>query len=589
MKLYKINFLRFIKNYHISIVVLAGLLYFCYKVLHTFSTLFSTNDIFYGLAATQRHYFILFIVFLYASYEYVYGFKTTHIEETVFSNHKGKVKSYLYIFLTLFTPVLFVFVFSVIINFITGIIGNITNPFYYLHILIVCVLNCLLFFIISILFGIILATKFNRIVAYTIMILSLFLMSSVFDMFFQMLSYKTEINFFTFKYFFSKILPQNTSVLPEYQYGISAEIMRWNLTCFWIFALCTILILTVKSKTKRNSIISVCLCVLLAIVNLAGYFLGGSEVLYDNSLKSIATYDAMYYKTSPKLEEKVGFTVDTYDMNLNIWRDLSATVTMKINNPEKLKEYKFMLYRDFKISSVIDENKNNLEWKHNGDYLNIISHEAVSEITITYKGASNIFFSNIQATALPGSFPYYPIAGFQILNDTEVNELKDGTKQVLSNPGYLPISNGFTSQYNIKINTLMPVYSNIEEVQGRKNEFSGKATYPTLMSGLIEKGSGRTYQYYPLIATYENNLLTEEKLNNLQSEIDKYENKTGKQTHLDLTKVTIFNVSAIFEWASYGYATALDDQIFIADCDETDAEKIAEILVEEYNGYVEVK
>lgn len=589
MKFFKINFLRLIKNYHISLVVLAGILYFFYRTLYTISTIFSDNDILFGLKSPQSHCFILFIIFLYASYEYTHSFKTSGIQESVYSHKKGKFKSCSGIFLSLFVPVAFIFVFSVAIQFITAFIGGINNPYYYLHILNVCVLNILLLLIAAILAGMLLAFVFNRIAAYTIMILTVFLLSPVPDMFLQMLSYNSGINFFTFKYFFSKILPQNTSVAADYQYGMPIEIMRWNLVLFWIFALCTLLMIAVRFRKKLKNTVAVCLCAVLALVNLAGYLSGGSEVLYDNSLESISTYDALYYKNAPKLEEDAGFTIDEYDMELDIWRDLSATVTMKLNNPKKLNNYKFMLYRDFIIKSVTDENKTPLIWEHNGDYLTIKSQKAVTDITVTYRGASKIFFSNIQATALPGSFPYYPIAGFHILNDTEVNVLEDGTKQILSNQGYLPISNGFASNYHIKVNTPLPIFSNIEEVPDCKNEFSGKATYPTLMSGLIEKGSGETYKYYPLIAAGKNSTITEEKLNNLQSEIDKYEKEVGKEAHLDLTKMTVFNTSTVFEWASYGYAVTLDDQIFLIGLNESSAPQIAKILVEEYNAYVKAK
>ncbi|MGN0488223.1 MAG: hypothetical protein ACI4HO_03045 [Ruminococcus sp.] len=584
MKLQKSNFSRLLKSPHISIILGISLLYFIYNVFHIYSLLSIDNDALYGVSNTQTYCFVLFIAFLYVSYEYVYTYKNSDIEETIASNESGKFRSYVSMFITLFIFVLFIYAISILIGFITALSASIHNPVFYWHILLTSTLNFLILLLIAVFTGGFLAIKFKRIAAYSILILLVFFMSSAPTMFLQLLSYNTNINFFNFQYFFEKILPQNTNVITDYQYGVSCELYRWNLSLFWLLLLVGLIIFTLCNKKNMKSIVAICICFILAFLNLLGYFQGGSRVLYDNSLDSISTYDSIYYEYTQQKNKAADFSISKYDMTLTAIRDAYLNVNMEIDERNNNNEYYFTLYRDFVIDSITDETGQILEWNREGDYFSVKCSSETEKINLKYKGKSNIFFSNLQGISLPGCFPYYPIAGYHILNDTMVDTSEAGNTIIWGMPGYLPISNGFESVYNIKVNTLLTVYSNLKSSSEHKNEFTGKAQYPTLMSGLIEKKS-KKYNSYTLISLPDENKINDDALDSLQYAINEYENEHNTDKHLDLSEISVFQTSAVFNWASYSEYFSLNDHIFLSNCNESSIKEIATILVKEYNKY----
>ena len=131
MKLQKINFSRLLKSPHISVILGASLLYFLYNVIHVYSLLSIDNDALYGVANAQTYCFVLFITFLYVSYEYVYTYRNSDIEETIATSKKGKFSSYISMFITLFIFVLFVYGISLFIGFITGLSASVHCATFY--------------------------------------------------------------------------------------------------------------------------------------------------------------------------------------------------------------------------------------------------------------------------------------------------------------------------------------------------------------------------------------------------------------------------------------------------------------------------
>ncbi len=584
MKLQKINLLRLLKSPHISVPLCLSYIYIIYNVIRTYSFLSIDNDAFYGISDTQNYCFVLFAAFLYISYEYVYTYKNSNVDETISSNKKGRSLSYISIFITLFVFVFLIYCVSILIEIITALSANVHNPVFYCHIILTSTLNFLILLLIAVFIGSFLAIKIQRIASYSILILLIFFISSAPTMFLQMLSYNTKFNFFNIQYLFEKILPQNTSVIPDYQYGISCEIFRWNLSLFWLLLLVGLTIFALCNKKNKKNIITICVCLVLSFANLIGYLQGGSKILYDNSLESISTYDSLYYEYSDQKEKKADFSISDYDIILTVIRDSSVNVRMKIGKRNKSNEFFFTLYRDFIIESITDNTGKKINWNRDGDYFSIKCSKNVKIINIKYKGKSNIFFSNLQGIALPGCFPYYPIAGYHILNDTKVSTTEDGYTEVLDMSGYLPISNDFESKYNVKINTLLTVYSNLLKKDGKKNEFSGKAIYPTLMSGLIEKSS-KKFNLYTLISVPDTMRINDDKLESLQTAIDNFEKKYKTKKHLNLSEMTVFQTSTVFNWASYSEYISLNDQIFISNCDKSEINVIAKTLVKEYNKY----
>ena len=102
------------------------------------------------------------------------------------------------------------------------------------------------------------------------MALVIFILSPMSDMLPGLASDRSHINFWPAKWIFSKVLPQNTTWITEFQYGLSNETLRWNLTLFWCFLLLALALPAVLKKKSRARLTSVLLCLLLAGGNLLG-------------------------------------------------------------------------------------------------------------------------------------------------------------------------------------------------------------------------------------------------------------------------------------------------------------------------------
>ncbi len=139
---------------------------------------------------------------------------------------------------------------------------------------------------------------------------------------------------------------------------------------------------------------------------------------------------------------------------------------MKIDTPD-LEEYTFTLYHGYKIKSAKDQNGNALQFKQEEDHFTVAPNGNTTEITVKYIGFSPVFYSNAQGIFLPGYFAYLPQSGLRPLYDK-------------ANLGFYRCEYNENTVFNIKINSLQKVYSNLEET-GR-NTFSGTG-YPSFFMG----------------------------------------------------------------------------------------------------------
>ena len=82
------------------------------------------------------------------------------------------------------------------------------------------------------------------------MALIIFLVSSTSDFIPGGLSQVTKINFWESKYFLAYILPNDLEWYINHDYGMYAEIYRWNLIIFWI-SLLSFLFSTLSNKENH--------------------------------------------------------------------------------------------------------------------------------------------------------------------------------------------------------------------------------------------------------------------------------------------------------------------------------------------------
>ena len=561
----KKNLQIFIRDRHLFIVaLLAAAGFFIYLSYKCYT--FTMN--WYVLNYLQRTLdcsLLIFIAGLYLSYEYFYKVKQCGIEESLSAHKKGRLKTYGGMFAVLALLMLLVFLIATIFNFAIAAAGGVGIAEYYLHIVLVNFLNLFLLGTLANLLGMCLALKFKRVPAYSLMALSIFIVSPVSDMLPGIATDSYGFNLWPAKWFFSKILPQNLTWVIDNQYGMPIEALRWNLMLFWICLFLAIVIFSILPKKTKTRLAVTALAVILAGVNLYGYSLGGSEIVLGPYPQSITRNDNEYYREHASKIMAAGFTIPSYDMKLKIGRELEATVDMALS-PADTTEYNFTLYHGYEILSAADQSGNALPYTREDDYLTVVSQAPLTGLTLSYRGSSPILYSNYQAVLLPGCFPYYPMAGFHPISN--------------GHQGYRKVSNGFPSQYSIEVESSRQIFSSLPDAGGRKNCFAGEAGAPTLMGGLMRKGESGSNTIYPSIGGWGCEPLTRAYLEKLQQKITEIEKKENIENHLDLDSMTIFQSTTEFvNYAQYGPFVIFDNQVFIM-APDLDA---AEQLVKEYN------
>lgn len=574
MRLFQKNLRIFLRNKHIFIVALLGftglvlyLLYKCYT--------FTMNwDVTYYLLDTQVCCLPCFIIFSYLSYEYIYHAQSCGIEECAAAHKNGKCRLYSGLFCLLMLLPLLAFLIMTLFNFgIAFFGGQVADPNYYMHIVLVNFLNTFLLGLLSILTGGCLALRFRRVGAYSLMALAIFIISPVSDMIPGIATDSYGFNLWPLKRVFSKILPPNLTWVILEQYGISNETLRWNLMLFWIFLFLAILILAMTSRRTKKRVIAVCLAVVLAGANLYGYLLGGSDITIGPYPDSISRLDKEYYREHGQKEKPAAFTVASYDMDFSVYRELEGKVKMELGTPSPDHTYDFTLYRGYRILDVTGRDGQALAYTRDGDYFTVTSKTPLPVITVRYKGYSPSLYSNNQAALLPGCFPYYPMAGF--------HKFSNGGQ------GYRPVTNGFRSKYTVQVDSIREFFSNLKKNGNGKNSFSGESDAATLMSGLLTEETVDGFHMYRLsVDGYMSPTLNSYYLSKIQDEITTIENEKQLSNHLDLKDYKIFQGATGFaRFAQYGIAVLLDDHVFIMGGDpELWPRKIAETLVKENNN-----
>lgn len=573
------NFKLFIKSKHISLPLILLLFFVTGKWLYVFFFRYfpfhETVNGFDYLSLGLEDCLIIFLMLVYCSYEFYRMVKKSNMEEVIFSHKKGQFKTLLSIFIIVFFAVIYIFLLGIIANIFIYIDLGFSNFKYLLHILSVNFLYIIFSGIIAELFGLLLASKFKRRVsAYGVLALIIFIISPISDFIPGGFSLNSGINLWQFKRFFSYILPSDISWYTYWDYGINAEIYRWNLSLLWIFLLAFLLIFTCVKLKRKIKLPVLCALAVLTAFNGYGYFKGGSSLERGPEVDSISMFDHVYYtkQNNPTLSKEADFQVSSYKMDLSIRRQLEAEVSMTLSD-SSLTSYAFTLYHGYDVQQVTDFNGNPLNFERNSDYITITAGGNISGIKIKYSGSSEIFYSNSQAVCLPGFFPYYPIPGFYPLKI-----------QSTDSQGYtFSYSNLITdlkeSDFEINVSTSQQVYSNLDETS-RKNSFKGTTDCPVLLSGFYQEKYIDGYRVLDSSSPQHSILqyFSPQRLQNALDELDK-----NADDRINLEDYTIIYAAPTF--SSYGIPLYYDgDFILISYFDEYS--KMAEALTSQKNyGY----
>jgi hypothetical protein len=570
LKLFFKTKIIFIPVIILLVCFLGNLVYSCYS--------FSLNsDVLIYLKNSIKLCLLSFVILCFTSYEFFYLYKRCYIDEALYSHKNGKTR----ILTSTVTVLLFIpaleFFSAFVFNFVIFLSSGMNDYSYLYHIFSVLFLYVFLGGIIPILLGVFFAQKTKRIVSYALMALIIFLVSSTSDFIPGGLSQVTKINFWESKYFLAYILPNDLEWYINHDYGMYAEIYRWNLIIFWISLLSFLFFKLCQIKKTALKAVLLSLTLLISTFNLVGYFYGGSHIEKGAQLDSISMSDYLFYTENEQKNQDPDFEVTSYDMDLSIYRQLDAEVSMTLSDTG-LEYYNFTLYHGYNVLKITDIEGNALKYNREGDYVTVIGNGNLQLINIKYSGYSPILYSNYQACSLPGFFAYYPIPGFYKITGDYTT--------------YNPIEIKSETEFNIRVDSARQFYSNLDEVKNEKNCFVGVTSYPTLFSGFYKSNSSDIYKIYAItVKGWGLSEIDEEYIDEIQKYINELDNNSSN--NLNLKEYTIIQTNEMLSSnCIYDGIFLGDDTVFINKAtDEETKKQVAEILLAQrdmgYSKYVE--
>lgn len=573
----KQNLKLFFKTKIIFIPVIILLVCFLGNLVYSCYSFSLNNDVLIYLKNSIKLCLLSFVILCFTSYEFFYLYKRCYIDEALYSHKNGKTR----ILTSTVTVLLFIpaleFFSAFVFNFVIFLSSGMNDYSYLYHIFSVLFLYVFLGGIIPILLGVFFAQKTKRIVSYALMALIIFLVSSTSDFIPGGLSQVTKINFWEAKYFLAYILPNDLEWYINHDYGMYAEIYRWNLIIFWISLLSFLFFKLCQIKKTALKAVLLSLTLLISTFNLVGYFYGGSHIEKGAQLDSISMSDYLFYTENEQKNQDPDFEVTSYDMDLSIYRQLDAEVSMTLSDTG-LEYYNFTLYHGYNVLKITDIEGNALKYNREGDYVTVIGNGNLQLINIKYSGYSPILYSNYQACSLPGFFAYYPIPGFYKITGDYTT--------------YNPIEIKSETEFNIRVDSARQFYSNLYEVKNEKNCFVGVTSYPTLFSGFYKSNSSDIYKIYAItVKGWGLSEIDEEYIDEIQKYINELDNNSSNK--LNLKEYTIIQTNEMLSSnCIYDGIFLGDDTVFINKAtDEETKEQVAEILLAQrdmgYSKYVE--
>lgn len=573
----KQNLKLFFKTKIIFIPVIILLVCFLGNLVYSCYSFSLNNDVLIYLKNSIKLCLLSFVILCFTSYEFFYLYKRCYIDEALYSHKNGKTR----ILTSTVTVLLFIpaleFFSAFVFNFVIFLSSGMNDYSYLYHIFSVLFLYVFLGGIIPILLGVFFAQKTKRIVSYALMALIIFLVSSTSDFIPGGLSQVTKINFWESKYFLAYILPNDLEWYINHDYGMYAEIYRWNLIIFWISLLSFLFFKLCQIKKTALKAVLLSLTLLISTFNLVGYFYGGSHIEKGAQLDSISMSDYLFYTENEQKNQDPDFEVTSYDMDLSIYRQLDAEVSMTLSDTV-LEYYNFTLYHGYNVLKITDIEGNALKYNREGDYVTVIGNGNLQLINIKYSGYSPILYSNYQACSLPGFFAYYPIPGFYKITGDYTT--------------YNPIEIKSETEFNIRVDSARQFYSNLDEVKNEKNCFVGVTSYPTLFSGFYKSNSSDIYKIYAItVKGWGLSKIDEEYIDEIQKYINELDNNSSNK--LNLKEYTIIQTNEMLSSnCIYDGIFLGDDTVFINKAtDEETKKQVAEILLAQrdmgYSKYVE--
>lgn len=469
----------------ILVVFFAGSLGY---ILYNFAALKAAEEqVLFYLSKTLRLSVLVFVFLMFVSYEYFYKRKAQMTEEMLRATKSGTRKFFLSGFLALSAVLALYCAVILALNFVVCAALGESKGEYLLHVALNILLNLFLVGLLGIQLGMTISLLEKRVTSYALMLLCVFLSTPMFSAVTDAVYEGTGKNLSSVAELFN-VFPPSLSYVPLATFGYSLLPYRWDLVLFWLFLSAAILFWSVSGVQKRKRAV---FCAVLAAVSclfFCAFLRPGSKVILGNGVHSSSLVDSEYYISVDSKDEMADFSIEKYTMNIDIMRQLSAEVTMRLTG-SNLESYDFTLYHGYKIKSVCGSDGSSLRFEQNSDYFTVYTDgKNISGISVTYSGDAPRFFCNSQGVSLPGWFAYYPRAGKRAVYDS-----------VLLGFERLPCPAG--TEFELTINARKMIYTNLERTG---NLYSGKSEGVTIVSGFYDSMnvSGKEV-VYPYLNTTE--------------------------------------------------------------------------------------
>lgn len=282
-------------------------------------------------------------------------------------------------------------------------------------------------------------------------------------------------------------------------YGLPLEIHRWLQKGLWLINIIVLFLISVlkKSNLKPPRLIIIVLIILL-ILNLpllTSFTKEGQVITTRYEENSVRNYDRNYYSVNnhPVPQDDNSFIIESYEIDIESFRDLKAKVVMKIKLLKETEKVVFTLYHDLRVKSVTDEGNTELSYKQDGDQVLVsfpktLNADAQREVIFIYEGTSSpYFYANEQAVMLPAYFPWVPIAG-------SYQAMQAENSYLIRNP----LNPQTPTKYALRYSGPQPLFTNLPKKE--ENIWSGEAPCGiTLAAGMLtETRIGSINADYPV-------------------------------------------------------------------------------------------
>ena len=414
---------------------------------------------------------VYFVFFAFISYEFGRMDFSVGFEECCSAIKYGRVEAIearILVMIFLAMPCLII---NLLIYIIAGIVCS-AGAAAIFHVLAHIVINFFVVPLIGTLLGAVLAIYAKRGVAYIVLLVITFFSSPAVNGFCADLYYSTGISANRWLRVFPFMTPSSFFYTPNIAYGYSLRPYRLFAFLMWILVLCALLLFFfARNRYGKHFLVLGVACLTLGLCCAPIVLQNNSDNIEDVESTEEVGGEIRYYiinKTSPP-DACPEFKITSYDMELKLSNVLHAEVKVSVS-PSNLDIYGFTLYHGYKVKSVRDESGRDLKFRQNDDWIEVESAGETSSLTFTYSGYSNTHYSNGQGAALPGTFAYYPRAGYvTCYGDT----------------GYETLTLDEPTQFNVKIKNRKKFFTNLNRTG--KNTFSGKTTGLTIVGGFYKE------------------------------------------------------------------------------------------------------